>query len=595
MVAVQLRIGRTAIVTGAAYLAVATATIGLTRFGGGVAVLWLASSVLIAGLIVSPRRHWFGILLLCACASMTATATVGAGPAAAPMLAALNMLEGLIAALLIERFRLPRDPLNSLGSLARLVLAVGVVAPGASAPLAAAVVASATGTPFGSNMLLWFTGHGLGNVTAAPIFALFASGAVGRWTRAASRERRLEAAGLLGLVAGVAVAVFAQDTLPLLFLPVLPAIVATFRIGRIGAASAVLIIAAVGGTLTAYGSGPVMLIHEDSAFRAQFLLFYLAVTLLTVLPVAAELRHRRAVFDRLRESEARYRLLADHSSDIVLNVDLDGVVGYASPSIAQLSGYTPAAVVGRRAVELVTPEHQNIVTRAHRAALADPDGTEIAECRAITASGEVRWFEIHTRGIRDETGRVVGAVSAIRDIEGRKNVEGELARAAATDPLTGLANRRAFDTALDRMLGESAGGSGDGGEAGCVAIIDLDHFKLVNDRHGHDAGDRVLVAVGQCARGSLRDGDLIARLGGEEFGVLLPGADLQNAAAVCERLRRTVETLSVPVPGGMLGVTTSVGLAPVAAGVTRATVLRMADEALYRAKAEGRNRLRVTT
>jgi diguanylate cyclase (GGDEF)-like protein/PAS domain S-box-containing protein len=586
----DLRIGRTAVVTGAAYLLVALATIGLTRFGGGVAVLWIASSVLIAALITSPRQRWPGIVLCCACAGMTATATVGVGPTAAPALAVLNMLEGLIAALLIERFRLQRDPLDSLGSLARLILAVGIVAPAAVAPAAAAVVAGATGTAFGTNLLLWFTGHGLGNIAAAPIFAFIAAGAVGRWVRAASREKLMEAAGLLALVAGVTGAVFAQQTLPLLFLPVLPAIIVTFRVGRFGAAAAVVIIAAIGGALSARGLGPVALIHADLAMRAQFLLFYFAVTLLTVLPVAAELRRRHAVFDRLRESEARYRLLADHSSDIVLNLSLEGTIRYASPSIAQLGGYTPEAVIGRSAVELVLPEYQRAVTRAHRAALADPDRTATVEYRALTASGETRWFEMHTRAVRDEVGGMSGVVSAIRDIDDRKAIEGELSRAAATDPLTGLANRRVFDAALDRMLaqGERAAGTA---VVGCVAIIDLDHFKQVNDRHGHEAGDRMLVAVAECARGALDDGDLMARLGGEEFGIILPGADPERARAVCERLRRTIADLRLVAGGATLSVTTSVGLAAVQPGAARAAVLRAADEALYRAKAGGRDRL----
>ena len=582
----RLEIGRTAITTGAIYFAVAFATIGSTRFGGGVAVLWIASSVLIAALITSPRGRWPGILLMCACAGMAATATVGVGPAAAPMLAALNMLEGLIAAMLIERFRLQDDPLDSLGSLGRLVLSVGVVAPAAVAPLAAAVVASATGTAYGTNLLLWFTGHGLGNVAAAPIFAFVASGAVGHWVRRASRERLWEAAGLLTLVAGVTAVVFAQNTAPLLFLPVLPAIITTFRIGRIGAAAAVVIIAAVGGTLSARGSGPITLMNADIAVRTQFLLFYLAVTLLTVLPVAAELRRRRAMFDRLRESEARYRLLADNSSDIVLNLSVEGTIRYASPSIAQIGGYLPGRVIGSNAVELVLADHRRAVTAAHRAALADPDRTVTVECRALTASGETRWFEMHTRGVRDEAGAVSGAVSAIRDIDERKAMEGELSRAAATDPLTGLANRRVFDAALDRMLARA-----DEGTAGCVAILDLDHFKQVNDRHGHESGDRVLVAVAECARATLRDGDLVARLGGEEFGILLPGADLDRARAVCERLRLRIADLRLPVGNVAVRVTTSVGLAGVSSGATREALLRAADEALYRAKAEGRDRL----
>ncbi|HEX8383863.1 MAG TPA: diguanylate cyclase [Sphingomonas sp.] len=576
-------IGSAAAKTAGAYLIAGMSLIAMTRFGGGVACLWIATAVLIAGLTVSPRRRWPGIVAACACSSLIGTVTVGVGMMAAAPLAFLNMSEGLIAALLLARFRLRSDSLDSLERLARMVLAVGILAPLATAPLAAWVVMLATGTSFADNLLFWFVGHGLGNVTAVPIFTMIASGGVGRWVRGASRERRFEAVALLALVGSVTGAVFAQRSFPALFLPVLPAIVATFRIGRLGATASVVIIATVGGYFSVSGSGPMRLIDGDAATRAQFFLFYLAVTVLTVLPVAAELRHRRAVFDRLRESEARYRLLADHSSDIVLNLDLDGIIRYASPSIAQLGGYTPEAVIGSSAVELVLPEDREAVTRAHRRAVGDPERTMTVEYRATTAAGEVRWFEMHTRGVRDEGGVVTGAVAAIRDVDRRKAIEGELSLAAATDPLTGLANRRIFDAVLDRLVEQC--------KAGCVAIFDLDHFKQINDHWGHDAGDRVLVAVAECARGALRDGDLVARLGGEEFGVLLPGADRDQARAVCERLRRIIGDQRLSVAGTGIRVTASMGLAAIVPGVTRLTVMRAADAALYAAKAGGRDRL----
>ncbi|WP_176473138.1 sensor domain-containing diguanylate cyclase [Sphingomonas lenta] len=574
-----------AVATGAAYFVVALATIALTRFGGGVACLWFAGAVQIAGLVVRPRREWPGILLACAAASAVATAWVGVGPVGAVPLALINMLEGVIAAHLLHRFDVGRDPLDSLGRLTRLVFAVGVAAPLATAPLGAAVVSRITGTSFFDNLVLWMSAHALGNISAVPILGFVASGAVGRWVRNASPERLAEAAGLVALTVGVTAGVFAQNGAPLLFAPVLPAMVTTFRVGRMGAAASVLIIAGVGGLCTVVGSGPVHLLDGDQVQKSQFFLLYLAATVLTILPVAADLRRRRTLFNELRESEARYRLLADNSTDIVLNLDVDGTIRYASPSIAQLGGFTPESVLGRNAVELVLPEHRAEVTRAHLAALEDPDSTVAVEYRAATASGEVRWFETHTRGFRNGLGEVTGVVSAIRDISQRKAVEGELSRAAATDPLTGLANRRVFDAALDRVLGA-------GGRA-CVAVVDLDHFKQVNDRFGHEAGDRVLARFAELARGSLRDGDLVARLGGEEFGVLLPSADVERAQAVCERLRLLVAATGFPAGRAVLRVTASIGLAEVAPGATRADVMRAADEALYRAKAEGRDRLRL--
>lgn len=570
---------------GAAYFAVAAASVTLTRFGGGVACLWLAGALQTAALIHQPRRAWPAIFVSCALASAAATTTLGVGAAAALPLAGVNVLEALIGVVMIDRFGLRRDSLDSVGRLAALVMAVGVVAPLATAPLGAGVVAWATGTDFRINALNWFAGHALGAMTAVPVFSFVAGGEVGRWARRASNAELAEAAALLTLVMATAVAVFAQSTRPLLFLPILPAVLATFRIGRIGAVASVLIVAGVGGWCTARGIGPLDLLADDAAGRARYFQFYLACTVLTAFPVAAELRHRARLFDRLRESEARFRLLAENSSDIVMSLRADGAVRYVSPAIRQMGGVDPDDMVGRMAVELVLPEHRGDLIRAHLAALADPDRTITVDYRALTMSGELRWFESNMRGVRDADGGVSGTVGVVRDVSRRKEREGELSREAATDPLTGLANRRAFDAALDQVIG--------GGGPACVAVVDLDHFKRVNDAHGHDVGDRVLVAFAELARASLRDGDLVARLGGEEFGILLPDAELLQARGVCERLRALIAAAVVECDGAQVRVTASVGLAAVQPGGTRPQAMRAADAALYRAKEEGRDRLKL--
>jgi diguanylate cyclase (GGDEF)-like protein len=160
-----------------------------------------------------------------------------------------------------------------------------------------------------------------------------------------------------------------------------------------------------------------------------------------------------------------------------------------------------------------------------------------------------------------------------------------LARQAVTDPLTGLRNRRGFmaeaATALARC--ERAG------QEAAVIMIDLDRFKSINDVHGHAAGDAVLRAAAAAVRAELRAGDLPGRLGGEEFALLLPDADLDAARATAERLRAAL-TAAVPHPGGAR-VTASFGVAPVRHGLEVA--LGVADSALYQAKLGGRDRVEV--
>ena len=573
---------------GLCYLAIAGTTIALTRYGGGVACLWVAGAALLAGLVAAPRRRWPWMLAACGIASVTATGLWGLGWGAALPMAAVNGGEAVLAALLMERWGGRDRSFDSLERLLVFCLAAGIAAPLASGMFGAGIATAATGTPYLPNLCNWFVGHALGTISFAPVFILVASGSAARWVRRSPPKRLFEAAALLLVVFATTAAVFGQQTRPLLFLPILPVILTTFRIGRLGAAAAVVIVAVTGGVLTMKGYGPVNLIHGDAATHAQFFQFYLAATVLTALPVASDLARRREMFQRLRDSETQLRLLTDHSTDIVMNLNPDGTIRYASPSIAQLGGYRPDEVVGRNALSLVDREDRPAVQAAHLAALANPQATEIVEYRARTADGTTRWFETHTRGVVDDDGLVTGVVSAVRDVSHRKAIEAELGRVAATDPLTGLANRRAFDAELARRLAD-AGAQG----AGHVAIFDLDHFKRVNDVHGHAAGDEVLRAFARIARANVRDGDMVARLGGEEFGVVLAGSGREQARMVCDRIRAALAANALRIGDVAIVVTASAGAAALTAGTTPEEALDAADAALYRAKTDGRDRLRL--
>jgi diguanylate cyclase (GGDEF)-like protein len=181
------------------------------------------------------------------------------------------------------------------------------------------------------------------------------------------------------------------------------------------------------------------------------------------------------------------------------------------------------------------------------------------------------------------------AEQARRDAQAHRERAAEAAAHAERDPLTGLGNRRH----LQRRCAELLPAAQRDGRPLALAQIDIDHFKAINDGHGHAAGDRVLVAVAQLLRDNTRARDVLARHGGEEFVVVLPGMTLAQGAEVCERLRERVAAHAWPdLPGGQV-VTISIGLAA-APPHDLATLLQRADEALYRAKRGGRNRL-VTT
>ena len=166
--------------------------------------------------------------------------------------------------------------------------------------------------------------------------------------------------------------------------------------------------------------------------------------------------------------------------------------------------------------------------------------------------------------------------------------KGQAEQMAKTDALTGLLNRRAFF-----QYGETECElAGRHGTTLAVTMIDLDGFKQINDQHGHAAGDAVLVHVGKALRRMIRNQDMVGRIGGEEFAVLLPGSDLRTASDLAERLRKAFEELTISVGKVELKVTASFGVAAI--DIVRETfeeALHRADMALYSAKASGRNRV----
>jgi diguanylate cyclase (GGDEF)-like protein len=160
--------------------------------------------------------------------------------------------------------------------------------------------------------------------------------------------------------------------------------------------------------------------------------------------------------------------------------------------------------------------------------------------------------------------------------------------AASTDELTGAASRGAFLRRAERDLRAALGQ----GRRATLMLFDLDHFKSINDRYGHDAGDQALRTFARCARATLRPDDLFGRVGGEEFAALLVGADAEAGVAVAERVRKAVEAAGLREDGGILDLSVSIGVTDDAGAATElGDMMKQADRALYAAKAEGRNRV----
>lgn len=574
-------------ITAIIYSACACASLLLTRFDGGVAIVWLAGAVLFAKLCATPRRRWGMIMLACLVTGLLASQLFGIRGAAALPLPFICVAEACAAAWLLKRVHPRFGRFQSVPEVASFLVVAGIIVPALTAVVAAWSVHEGRGIPYWFAFRDWYAGHALGLIAFAPPLLLTHRGETRQWIAHAGRSRVGEASLLLGLVALATFVTFAQNDIPLVILPFMPMIAATLRLGRFGAVASIMILLLIALPFSWAGRGPTALLQVSMAVRLQVLQFYFASIVLILLPLAAELRARRRLLDRMRAAEALHRLVLDRTSDIVLRLGLDGTLRYASPSAQRVWGYPPEELTGKVMFHLVSPEDLPAVLDARRRALASPDATAIVEYRVICKDGSPVWMESHMRATVDEQGDAVGTVSIVREVTGRRKLIEDLTRQATTDPLTGAYNRRAFDGALDAILTSAPASE----VLGYIAVFDLDHFKDVNDGYGHAAGDTVLQRFAGVLKASVREGDLVARLGGEEFAVFLRAMAPGQARLVCERIRKRQEKAeSLNAGGQVIRVTVSVGISPLVAGQTVEETVKTADAALYRAKNAGRNR-----
>jgi|SRR5579875_2119378 len=209
--------------------------------------------------------------------------------------------------------------------------------------------------------------------------------------------------------------------------------------------------------------------------------------------------------------------------------------------------------------------------------------SEPVELPLMRKDGSRFMGEVVIAPVRDAAGEIDGWVSTIRDVSKRHDYEVELERLARHDPLTGLPNRRLFNERLDQEMADAMRHN----RSMAVAILDLDGFKAVNDKHGHPAGDRALCETARRLEKVLRRGDLLARIGGEEFAWILPEVHSHGAWAAAERARHAIRDQ----PFGEIGrLTISVGVAMRGELESAFELYQQADESLYRAKHEGRDR-----
>ena len=576
--------------TGVVYFVAAALTLHFVGGGDGIAVLWPASGLALAILLMRTRGHAAIHVAAIATGSLAANLIFAGEVAVSLGYTLANIIEPITIIWLLKTvlgrrlsFSEPRD---------LLWFCIGAVA---GCALGAVVATAFTLAPSVNFWLSWFSTDVLGILTVTPLTMIGAKAVRGERR---DLHRMGEAAATFALIIAVSWAVFSQPGSPILFLPMFLVLIAAARLGPLGAAGGVLVVAIVSSFTFHIWVPAQMLFGNDDLAKSLYLQFYLLTLFAAALPIAALLASRDSVLEQLGE-EKRLLELAEENADLGhwwLDVETETV--RCSPgvfAIFGLEGDRPPQLAA--AIEVYHPEDRSIVTEYIERAVADRKGFDF-QARIVRPDGGIR--HVRSRGeidVNDSEDRL-GLFGIVQDvtlqvsneaaiIEARKRAEDAARRAkiiAETDQLTGIANRR---RATAELVQQTLSARREDHPLS-IALFDIDHFKSVNDTYGHHIGDEVLSRVASCAAKSIRSKDLVGRFGGEEFLIVLPDTDAQTALAIAERVRAAIEfDDAAPM------VTVSVGIAQLTRGESGESLLQRADQALYVAKREGRNLLRL--
>ena len=297
----------------------------------------------------------------------------------------------------------------------------------------------------------------------------------------------------------------------------------------------------------------------------------------------------RVLSEDLRRSEERFRSLVRNASDVVLIADAQGRISYVSPAVSRVLGHNPTTRLGDPIYDVIHPADVEWI-RSLVDETSTREGAEAtAEYRARHADGSWRWLHATIKNLLGDPA-VGGIVINYRDVTERRSLETQLRHQAFHDALTGLPNRALLLDRLEHALTRSRR------EPSSLAVLflDLDDFKTVNDRLGHQAGDELLVTVAERLRRCLRDADTAARMGGDEFAIVLEeSADRAGAVRVAERILAALRE-PYQVAGSSVHIQGSMGISLYdGPELTADEMLRLADVAMYAAKGQGKNRLTV--
>lgn len=572
---------------GIAWLVCAHIALELSGGADGIAAVWPSSGIFIAALLFFDRRRRHMTTVWVAAASMISNLWAGSGFLATTGYTVANLVEGYLVFFLMGGSSSANRSLSRPWSMARFGLAA-VFTGGASALMAGILSGNLSFTFLSS----WASTVTLGMLIVTPVILFIATDPPNR-----HELFSLKSLWTMLVVTILSVAAFGQADIPLLFLPVMAIAIATATLRLSGAAGALVIVAAIGSILTAQGAGPVTLFFPTTEEQVLFFQVYLVALLASSMPLAYLLSQRENDLATIAGHAARLEA-AERAAKVGhwRFGPVDNTVHWSREAL-RICGFAEDEQPSfEQWISLHLPEDRERV-RAFMVE-ATTHGLPFAfESRIERTQGDIVHVDCRGDVQTDEHGRVAALFGTMLDVTERAETmrQLELARAraereaaevrslAATDPLTGMPNRRCILANLAEAMDESLLKD----TPLSVAMIDIDHFKTVNDRFGHGYGDLVLKKIADILCEEAQDSDSVGRLGGEEFLFVFPGRMASELEDRCIAIR---DRLAEVEWDRQVDVTLSIGVAQLQPGWDERDIMKAADEALYEAKDAGRNR-----
>jgi diguanylate cyclase (GGDEF)-like protein/PAS domain S-box-containing protein len=559
-------------------------SIYITREGGRVAAVWLSNGVLL-GLLLSVRAsRWPAYLMAGYLGNLAAAIASGDTLATALSLCACNMVEIALAARLIRSGAVSGSgvDLSERNTLIRFTAFAVVLGPLVAAVLGSLIL---SGTLQADVVKTWFLADALGMAITAPITIIVAQERL----RRSSGLRKVWTSGSMALLVLITVGIFLQTHYPLAFLIVPATLLVVFQHGQAGGAVAIAVVGVITVAATLMGHWRFALMTDASLPQKIYLLqLFIAVTSAQVLAVGALLAARERLQSQLQEREAQLRGVADNMPALVAQIDASQRYVFANAHLGQVFGIDPASMIGRTMREVrgekVYADIQPYVERVL-------NGETLSFQNMAEVNGRSFHYQSNYAPYRDSDGKVGGFYAMTFDITALKQAESQLEQIARFDALTGLPNRREFESrfADARQLALRSG------QAMALLFLDVDHFKAVNDSYGHGAGDLVLQTIANRLKTCVRASDCVARIAGDEFVAILNG--LREQSEIQFVARKILSAMAQPIScnGEEIIVSVSIGAAFEKPGErdTNEPMMSIADRALYASKAAGRGTFRI--